>query len=83
MKRNTFVLKCFLQFARTNLDGSQKKGVTFKICFRKRGVPRREGGGSLRNEGVPTVEETVPLFQTIPDFGNSKSAKLGIFQFYK
>ena len=28
-KRNTFVLKCFLQFACINLDGSQKEGVTF------------------------------------------------------
>ena len=33
-----------------NLDGSQKDGVTFLICFRKRGVPRkvvslRKGGG--------------------------------------
>ena len=23
----------------------KKRGVTFKICFRKRGVPRKGGGG--------------------------------------
>ena len=31
----------------------RKRGVTFKICFRKRGVPRKGGGG------VPTLEETM------------------------
>ena len=28
-KRNTFILKCFLQFTNTNLDGSQKEGGNF------------------------------------------------------
>ena len=40
-KINSFILKCFIQFACTNLDGCQKEGVIFKICFRKRGL----GGG--------------------------------------
>ena len=63
---NTFILKCFLQFTCTNLDGSQKKGVAFKICFRKRGYPERGGGfpqkregSSLRKGGVPTLQETM------------------------
>ena len=34
-------VKCFLQFACTNLDGSQKEGITFYACFRKTGVPRK------------------------------------------
>ena len=42
MKRN-------IQFTCTNLDGSQKEGVIFLICFRKRGYPER--GGSLRKVG--------------------------------
>ena len=60
MKRNTFTLKCFAQFTCTNLDGSQKEGVTFFNLLQKEGVPRKEGGGgSLRKEGVPTLEETM------------------------
>ena len=36
----------------------RKRGVTFLICFRKRGVPRK--GRSLRKWGeVPTLEETM------------------------
>ena len=31
----------------------RKRGVTFKICFRKRGSVRKGGGG------VPTPEETM------------------------
>ena len=46
MKCNTFILKCFLQFTYTNLDGSQKEGVTFKICFRKRGALSEKGGSN-------------------------------------
>ena len=34
------------------MDGSQKEGVTFLICFRKRGVPRKGGGGA--GGGVPS-----------------------------
>ena len=47
-KRNTFILKCFLQFTFTNLDGSQKAGVTFLIYLRE--YPER-GEGSLRRGG--------------------------------
>ena len=35
----------------------RKRGVTFLICFRKRGYP--EKGGFLRKRGVPTLEETI------------------------
>ena len=36
----------------------RKRRVTFKNCFRKRGVPRK--GGSLRKRrGGPTLEETM------------------------
>ena len=34
-KHNTFILKCFLQFACTNLDGSQKEGVNFLNLHQK------------------------------------------------
>ena len=37
----------------------RKRGLTFLICFRKRGVPRNGGRGSLRKSGVPTLEETM------------------------
>ena len=43
------ILKCFIQFACTNLDGLQKEGVIFYICFRKRGYP--ESGGFVRKGG--------------------------------
>ena len=55
MKHNTFILKCFLQFTCTNVDGSQKEGVTFQICFRKTGIPRKGGG-------VPTLEEIMEMY---------------------
>ena len=55
-KRNTFFLKCFIQFTCTNLDGSQKEGVgmgNFLNFLQKergtqkgRGVPSEKGGGS-------------------------------------
>ena len=44
-KCNSLISKCFIQFACTNLDGCQKEGVFFKICFRKRGYPEKEDGG--------------------------------------
>ena len=47
MKRNTFILKCFLQFACTNLDGCQKEKVTFKFAS-ERGGTQKGGGDSLR-----------------------------------
>ena len=52
-KRNTFILKCFLQFACTNLNGSQKEGGSFLNSLQKEGgtpkaggVPSEKGGGS-------------------------------------
>ena len=44
IKCNSLLLKCFIQFACTNLDGSRKEGVIFKICFRKRGYPEKSWG---------------------------------------
>ena len=40
---------------------TKREGVTFLICFRKRRVPRRGEGGSLRKCGVLTMEETMQL----------------------
>ena len=37
----------------------RKRGVTFKICFRKRGVPRKEEVGFPQKRGVPTLKETM------------------------
>ena len=42
MKRNTFILKCFLQFTCTNLDGFQKEGE------KGRGGGGRGGGGFFK-----------------------------------
>ena len=56
-KRNTFILKCFIQFICTNLGGCQKEGVTLLICFRKRGYPERGGG--------PNLEETMANQSTV------------------
>ena len=55
--------KVFLAIYISNLDGCQKEGVTFKICFRKRGVPRKGEGvpQKRRGRGVPTLEETMFL----------------------
>ena len=53
MKRNTFILKCFLQFPCTYLDGSQKEGGNFINLLQKEGVPSEKG------VGVPTLEETM------------------------
>ena len=50
-KRNTFILKCFIQFTCTNFDGCQKEGVIIFICFRKREFPQKRE--------VPTLEETM------------------------
>ena len=43
IKCNSFILKCFIQFTCTNLDGSQREGIIFLICFRKRGYMERRG----------------------------------------
>ena len=48
-KRTTFTLECFLQFACTNLDGSQKEGGNFLNLLQKEGVRRKRG--SFRKEG--------------------------------
>ena len=58
-KRNTFILKCFLQFTCINLDGSQKEGVTFKFFSERGGGYPERGGSSLRKVGVPSLEETM------------------------
>ena len=62
MKRNTFILKCFLQFADTNLDGSQKGGKLFKFASERWGYPER--GGYLRKGEVPTLQETMQSYCT-------------------
>ena len=50
MKHNTFILKCFLQLACTNLDCSQKEGGHFL----KRSVPRKGGGVPSEKGGSNT-----------------------------
>ena len=50
MKHNTYILKCFLQFACTNLDGSQKEGGNFLNFHQKEGVTQKGEGG----ERVPS-----------------------------
>ena len=45
-----FILKCFIQFACTNLDGSHKEGGNFFNLLQK------ERGNQ---KGVPTLEETM------------------------
>ena len=42
-KRNTFILKCFLQFTYTNLNGCQKERGNFLNLLHKEGVPRKGG----------------------------------------
>ena len=54
---NTFILKCFLQFACTNLDGFQKEGGNFLNFLQKEGVLRKDGP-SEKGE-VQTLEETM------------------------
>ena len=51
MKRNTFILKCFLQFICTNLDGSQKEGGNFLNLLQKQGIPRKGGASSGKGGG--------------------------------
>ena len=46
-----FILDCFIQFTCTNLDSSQKEGVTILVCFRKRRVPKK-GVGLTQNRVV-------------------------------
>ena len=48
-KCNTFILRCFLQFTCTNLDGSQKEGGNFLNLLQKErgtqkgGLPQKRG----------------------------------------
>ena len=48
-KRNTFILKHFLQFTCTNLDGSQKEGGKFLNLLHK--------DGGIEKVGVPSEKE--------------------------
>ena len=52
MKRNTFILKCLLQFLCTNLDGSHKEEGNFLNLLQKE-------GGTQKGRGVPILEETM------------------------
>ena len=58
MKHNTFILKCFIQFACTNLDGSQKERGNFFNLLQKEGGTQKGG----QKKGVPTLEETMMHF---------------------
>ena len=61
-KRNTFILKCFIQSTFTNLDGCQKKGGNFLNLLQKEGgTPKVEEGVSFEKVGggVPNLEETM------------------------
>ena len=41
MKHNTFILKCFIQFTCTNLDGCQKEEGNFFNLLQKEGVTQK------------------------------------------
>ena len=59
-KRNTFILKCLIQFTCIYLDGCQKEGSNFFNLLQKEGVPRREGVGvPSEREGGSTLEGTM------------------------
>ena len=46
MKRKTFILKYFIQFTSTNLDGRQKEGGNFfNLLQEEGGYPERGRGG--------------------------------------
>ena len=47
---NSFTFKCFLQFTCTNLDGSQKEGVTLNLLQNKGGT-QKEGRGFPQKGG--------------------------------
>ena len=53
MKCNTLVLKCFLQFTCTNLDGCQKEGGNFLNLLQKEGgcLGKKGWGGGVPNPG--------------------------------
>ena len=59
-KRNTVILRCFLQFTCTNLDGSQREWGNFlNLLQKERGTQKGGGGGFPQKRGVPTMEETM------------------------
>ena len=45
-KCNSFILKCFIQFACTNLDGSKEEVGNFLNLLKKEGVPSEKGGSN-------------------------------------
>ena len=52
MKCNTFILKCFLEFTCTNLDGCQKEGGNFlKFASEREGYPERGEGFPQKRGG--------------------------------
>ena len=53
---NSFILMCFIQFACTNLNGSQNEGFFFKFASERGDYPE---WGFPQKRGVPTLEETV------------------------
>ena len=77
MRCNTIILKCFIQFSCTNLDGSKKEGVTFLVCFRKRGLPRKGGGFPQKSRGPNPGGNYVILQITSPGRSFMYSRKSG------
>ena len=66
MKRNTFILKCFLPFACANLDGSQKERGNFLNLLQKKGgsLRKRRGGsnpgGTMINHILTIINFPLP-----------------------
>ena len=60
-KCNTFILRCFLQFTCTNLDGCQKGGGNFLNLLQKEGVPRK--GGFPQKRGTSNSGGNYELIQ--------------------
>ena len=46
-KHITFILKCFIKFTCTNLDGCQKEGGNFLNFLQKEGSTQKGGGGGV------------------------------------
>ena len=61
MKHNAFILRCFLQFAWANLDGSQKERGNFLNLHQKEGGTQKGGEEVSSERGGPTMEETMVL----------------------
>ena len=61
LKRNTFNLKCFIQFTCTSLDACQKENCNFLNLLQKGGTQkggRGEGGGPLEKGGRGVSKQT-------------------------